>query len=221
MENKSIRNIFVIGGTGRTGTILIEKLTKLGYNVTSVTRSDPTKCKNFGPNNKWIHCDVYENKQGNLTDLLKNHDAVISTLGGKSGSPKDLYYVSYLNVLNSMYDAGVKRLIMVTADGTHKQHGYFFKYVVKKLFLSSVLVDTEKTEDYIKNSYKGSVDWTIIRPFRLLDGEKGKYRAALEDQYPSDGKSWTWESFTGDVAQFCIDELTKNEYVKKLVSTGI
>ena len=129
MESKSIKNVFVIGGTGRTGTMLIDKLTKQGYNVTSITRSDPTKCKNFGPNNKWITYDVYDNK-GNLAGLIKNHDAVISTLGGKSGSPKDLYYVSYLNLLNSMYDAGVKRLIMVTADGTHKQHGYVFKYFV-------------------------------------------------------------------------------------------
>ena len=221
MDGSSIKNVFVIGGTGRTGAIIIEKLTKLGYNVTSMTRSDPLKCKNYGNNNKWVFCDIYENKDGLLTNLLKEQDVVISALGGRSGSPKDLYYNSYINLLNSMYDAGVKRLIMVTADGTHKQHSYFFKYFVKKFILSSVLADIEKSENYFKNLYKGSVQWTFIRPFRLLDGEKGHYRAALENQYPSDGKSWTWESYTGDVAQFCIDEMLKNEYINQLVSTGV
>lgn len=221
MEPNAIKNVLVIGGTGRTGGILIQKLVNLGYNVTSMTRSDPTKCKNYGDKNKWVLCDIYQNQKDVLTNLLKEQHVVISALGGRSGSPTDLYYVSYINLLNSMYDAGVKRLILVTADGTHKQHGYFFKYVVKKFMLSSVLADTEKTENYFKNFYNGSVEWTIIRPFRLLDGEKGKYRTALEDQYPSDGKSWTWESYTGDVAQFCIDEMIKNQFKNTLVSTGV
>ena len=153
--------------------------------------------------------------------MLKSQDVVISTLGGRSGSPADLYYVSYINLLNYMYDAGVKRLILVTADGTHKDHSYFFKYVVKKFMLYSVLEDTEKTEDYFKNKYKGDIKWTIIRPFRLLDGEKEKYRTSFEEMHPVEGGKWTWQSYTGDVAQFCIDEFNQNLFINKLVSTGI
>lgn len=227
--NSKNKNIFVIGGTGRTGSILIEQLVNLGYNVTSMTRSDPTICKNYGPNNKWVFYDIYENTnlhkgqvQGdNLTEILKNQDVIISTLGGRSNSPKDIYYVSYLNLLEHMNNAGVKRLIMVTADGTHKQHGYVFKYFVKKVILATVLADSEKTEDFFRKFYKGDIQWTFIRPFRLLDGTKNSYRTALEDEYPSDGKSWTWESYTGDVAQFCIDEMSQNNYIRKFVSVGI
>jgi len=219
---KPNKKIFVIGGTGRTGTIVIKKLLKKGYTVTSLTRSDPSNCKEFGLNHKWVLYDLYKsNKEQNLNlaEMMKNHEAVISTLGGRKGSPKDLYYNSYLNLLENMEAAGINRLIAVTADGTHKDHGFFFKYVVKKMFLSSVLKDTEKTEDYFKR-YCGPIQWTIIRPFRLLEGEKGRYRTAIENQHPSCGK-WTWESFTGDVAQFCIDELNDNKFINKLVSTGI
>ena len=222
MENTK-RNIFVVGGTGRTGSILIQKLLKQGYNVTSLTRSDPFKCKDYGQNHKWVLYDLYKiNREQNisLADLLKNHEAVISCLGGRTGSPKDLYYVSYNNLLDNMSEAGVDRLIAVTADGTHTGHNYFFKYVVKKLFLNSVLKDTEKTENYFKEIYQGDVKWTIVRPFRLLDGDKGSYRTALENKHPSEGK-WKWESFTGDVAQFCIDELNDKKFIKQLVSTGI
>ena len=73
----------------------------------------------------------------------------------------------------------------------------------------------------LKDEYKGEVEWTIIRPFRLLDGEKGRYRTALENEYPKEGGSWTWESYTGDVAQFCIDEFNNSNYIRKLVSIGI
>jgi putative NADH-flavin reductase len=220
--DKSNKKIFVIGGTGRTGAIVITKLLEKGYTVTSLTRSEPSKCKEYGANHKWVLYDLYKsNKEQNLNlaEMIKNHEAVISTLGGRKGSPKDLYYNSYFNLLENMEAAGVNRLIAVTADGTHKDHGFMFKYLVKKIILSSVLKDTEKTEDYFKR-YCGPVQWTIIRPFRLLDGEKAKYRTALENQHPSGGK-WTWESFTGDVAQFCVDELNENKFINKLVSTGI
>jgi putative NADH-flavin reductase len=221
--DQSKKNIFVIGGTGRTGSILIPKLIGMGYNITSITRTDPLKCKDFGTNHKWVQYDLYtknDQSESKLSEYLKNHDAVISCLGGKKGSPTDLYYNSYINLLSGMHDAGVNRLIAVTADGTHTGHGFFFKYVVKKVFLSSILKDTEKTEEYFKK-YDGPVQWTLIRPFRLLDGEKGKYRTALENEYPKEGGKWTWESFTGDVAQFCIDELNQEKFIKKLVSTGV
>jgi putative NADH-flavin reductase len=220
--DKSNKNIFVVGGTGRTGAIIISKLIEKGFTVTSLTRSDPSKCKDYGTNHKWIVYDLYKSnadQNKNLSDFLKNQDAVISTIGGKKGSPTDLYYKSYLNLLENMETAGVHRLIAVTADGTHSDHGFFFKYLVKKMFLSSVLKDTEKTEEYFKR-YCGPIQWTIIRPFRLLSGEKGKYRTALENKHPEGGK-WTWESFTGDVAQFCVDELNENKFLNKLVSTGI
>ena len=221
METSKNR-IFVIGGTGRTGSIIISKLLEKGHTVTSLTRSDPKTCKDYGTNHKWVQYDLYKSNSEqsiNLSDLIKNNLAVISSLGSRKGSPADIYYKSYLNILENMETAGVNRLIAVTADGTHTAHGFFFKYVVKKLFLSTILKDTEKTEDYFKR-YCGPIQWTFIRPFRLLDGEKGKYRTALENKHPQD-KKWNWESYTGDVAQFCCDELSENKFVNQLVSTGI
>jgi putative NADH-flavin reductase len=220
--NKSTNNVFIVGGTGRTGSILIPKLLEKGYTVTSMTRSDVNKCKDYGANHKWIHYDLCKSNSEqnlNLSEIIKNHSAVISALGSKKGSPSDIYYKSYLNLLENMETAGVYRLIAVTADGTHPDHSFMFKYFVKKFILSKILKDIERTEEYFKR-YCGPVQWTIVRPFRLLSGEKGRYRTALENEHPQD-KKWTWESYTGDVAQLCLDELNENKFINKLVSTGI
>ncbi len=220
MDTKNLKKIFVIGGTGRTGDILIQKLVNKGYYVTSTTRSDLDKCKSYGELHNWVKYDFSSN-DNSLSELLTGYQAVISTLGARKGSPKDLYFTSYTKLVEIMNKVGVDRLIAVTADGTHSGHSFLFKYFFKIFFLSSVLKDMEKTEAYFRDNYSGSVKWTFIRPFRLLDGEKKSYRVAFDNEYPIDGKQWTWESFTGDVAQFCVDELEQSQFVNKLISTGV
>lgn len=148
--------------------------------------------------------------------------AVISAFGSGKGAAADNYYKSYLNLLENMEKAGVNRLIAVTGDGTHKDWNWFFKCFVKTTVYRTTFKDTEKTEDYFK-TYIGPVQWTIVRPFRLYEGEKGRYRTALENEHP-EGSRWgpgVFKSYTGDIAQFCFDEMSENKFVNKLVSTGI
>jgi len=219
--NSTTSKVFVIGGTGRTGKIIIEKLLKRGFEVTSISRSDQSKLKTSN-NHKWLIYDIYktdEEQKKCLSEIIIGHSVVISALGGTTGAPADIYYKSYQNLIPAMEQAKVNRLIMITADGTHKDHGFFFRNFVKNLFLSTILKDTEKTEGWIKNNYKGPVIWTIVRPFRLLDGEKGVYNNAFEDEQPT-GKTWTWQSYTGDVAECCVQIYEKNIYQNKMISTG-
>lgn len=226
MESTNIKNILVLGGTGRTGAYLLSKLSQKGYKTTSITHRDETAIKSlpsYGNNNQWVSHDLYKTDELNnikLEKLLSSHDAVISSFGSVKGSPGDIMYVSFTNLINLMDKVGPKRFIFVSADGTHKDHTYAFRWVFRPLFLSTVLADYERTENWLSKEYKGKVEWTAIRPFRLLDGEKGKWRISKENEHPTDGK-WTWESYTGDVAQLCVEELEKGNFIRQLVSTGI
>lgn len=66
-------SILVTGGTGRIGSIIISKLLEKGHTVTSLTRSDPAKCKDYGTNHKWVQYDLYKSnseQNRNLADLI-------------------------------------------------------------------------------------------------------------------------------------------------------
>ena len=215
MENDN-KNIFLIGGTGRTGTHLISKLLKQGYKIKAMTRNPEKSQKIENENFQWVHSDILDPES--YSEHLKNQNSVISALGMRKNSPGHLYSKGYTELLKEMKKNNVNRLIAVTADGDHPDHTWFFRWVVRKLFIKKPLTDMEKFEKFLREEYKGPVKYTIVRPFRLLEGEYGKYRTANYGEKIT--PNWSWKSFTGDVAEFCVKSLNEHSHIDKLVSIG-
>jgi len=205
--NHKINKLLVIGGTGRTGNKIIEKLLQKNYFVTSLTRQDPIKCKYYGENHTWAFYNIYSNhhQKKNLTEILKGHSGIISALGRRDDSHEDLFYKSYKNLIPAMESSNVNRLVMITDAAK---------------YLDKLPKDTEKAENFFKNEYKGKVNWTIVRPFRLmLEGELGTFRVQVECDSPKDNKLHT-KSHTGDVAELCIQIYEKDLHKKQIICTG-
>ncbi len=72
---------------------------------------------------------------------------------------------------------GIKRFICVTSLGigdSSGQLGFFYTWILCPFFLRNIFKDKEKQEKYIKESL---LDWTIVRPGQLVNGEKmGSYK---------------------------------------------
>ena len=215
MESKG-KNVFLIGGTGRTGAHLINKLLERGYKIKAMTRSLEKSTKIENENFEWVESDILD--PSSYSDYLKNQNSVISALGMRKGSPTDLYSKGYNGLLSEMEKNGVNRLIAVTADGNHPDHNWVFRWFVRPMFIKKPLKDMEKFEDYLQKEYKGPIKYTIVRPFRLLEGEIKKFRIGgfKEKMNPQ----WTWKSYTGDVAEFCIQSLINDSHLDSLVSIG-
>jgi putative NADH-flavin reductase len=215
MENNS-KKVFLIGGTGRTGKHLITKLLDKGYQVTAMTRNLEKSPKIDNSNFTWVESDILDTESYSLH--LKDKSSVISALGMRKNSPSDLYSKGYTQLLQEMEKNDIKRFIAVTADGDHPKHAWFFRYFVRPLFIKKPLADMEKFEKFLREEYKGPVEYTIVRPFRLMEGELGKYRVGGYKELVNPG--WTWKSYTGDVAQFCLDSLEANSHLNSLMSIG-
>ena len=72
-----------------------------------------------------------------------------------------------------MEETNVKRLIMVTASHDHPDQPFIFKHVIKPAFLSHVFDDVARLDTFLKN-YKGSVQFTNLRPMKLEEGKRKK-----------------------------------------------
>ncbi|MBO0720810.1 MAG: NAD(P)H-binding protein, partial [Blastocatellia bacterium] len=73
--------LFVIGATGRTGSEIVRQGLSRGHQVTAFVRS-PEKMKLRNERLSVVAGDVRDEKR--LFDVLRDHDAVFSTLGATS-----------------------------------------------------------------------------------------------------------------------------------------
>ncbi|MFI6294070.1 NAD(P)-dependent oxidoreductase [Nonomuraea sp. NPDC050790] len=111
-------------------------------------------------------------------------DSVVFLAGPSSGGgPSRLYSEGVPNVIGAMDAAGVKRLVVVTngmmngPSDTPAQR--LTKILIRSLFLKTPYQDNVRLVEWIRDS---PLDWTVVRPPRLLDSPaRGGYRTALDD----------------------------------------
>lgn len=63
---------------------------------------------------------------------------------------------------------------------------------------------------------ESDLDWTIVRPFRLIDGERtGNYRVATNGELENGGAI-----SRADIAEFMLKQLATEEYLHKTVAVS-
>ncbi|MGO1242729.1 MAG: NAD(P)-dependent oxidoreductase [Sphingobacterium sp.] len=206
-------NIFLFGATGGTGKEILIKLLERKHQVFVLARN-PEVLNITNDNLKIIKGSIYnpETYQNELSQC----DLVISALGtGTSRKPTEIYSKGGQQIITEMQKANVKRLITLTAgafDHTDPAtQSFIVKYIVQPLF-KNIYSDMQKWETILENST--GIDWTIVRPSRLMNGkEKGKYRVQL-DHCPKGGRKIN----RSDLAHFIVKQVNSNQYVHKKVA---
>ncbi len=194
--------IAVIGASGRGGSRIVEELARRGHEVTAIARnldkipSGSNVTKKYG--------DVND---AGLADLLKGHDAVISTVRFTQSDPALL--------IGAVRKSGVKRYLVMGGAGS------------LEVAPGKLLVDTPQFPEAAKpEATRGTVfldalrrqddlDWTFLSPAALIEiGERtGKFRLG-GDQLLTDasGKSRiTFEDYSIAMA----DEVEQPKHVRK------
>lgn len=166
MEQKMI----VFGGSGNSGKFLLKHLSAIpGLSIVATSRN-PTKAQAY-PNVKWIQADPKDRKT--YIEEMKGCGVAVSLLGSEDKKNVDVYSKGYPEIIKAMEEAGVARLIFVSASHDHPDQPFFFKHVIKPAFLSHVFDDMERMDKFF-NAYNGPVKWTNLRPMRLVDGKRKK-----------------------------------------------
>ena len=209
---KRIKKLLIIGGTGGTGRQLVEQALERDYTVTVLAR-DPSKLKLNHPQLKILQGDILE--YDSVDAAIRGQDAVISALGHKKFFyPTRILSEGTRNLLRAMGNHDVPRLICETSLGIGNsvgRMGLYYTLFVVPVILPFYFWDKTRQEKLIAAS---KLEWVIVRPGVLTNRKKrGEYRHG-----PHVGNFiWTVKISRADVADFMLNQINSNTYLRKTV----
>ena len=199
--------IAVFGSTGGTGRAIVKQALAARHEVMAFARS-PEKLGD-------LHHEMLAILKGDVliyADVARavlGQDAVLCALGNPTLKPDTTTSNGTKNIIRAMTEHCVKRFICETTLGvgdSNGQPGFIFTKIVVPVVLKNAMADKELQETAIRES---SLDWTIVRPGGLTNGERtGVYRYGME-------RSIAGRISRADVADFILRQLESDEFIGK------
>lgn len=178
-------HIAVFGATGPTGKAFCRQALDAGHSVTAAARN-PAAIDLVHDALKVLKADVTD--AATLPKVVEGADAVVSSIGtGYSRREITLYSKGAEAIVAAMRSAGsTKRLIVVSAGLTElppKGRGFMADYIFLPLLHSvigkTLYTDMLRMERFLEANM--DIDWTIMRPAQLVDGDRvSAYKIALD-----------------------------------------
>jgi putative NADH-flavin reductase len=203
----NIVKIAVIGGTGKSGIYLVQRLLSQAFPLKMLVRN-PESCQIKSPLAEIIHGNV-RNAEA-VRSLIEGCHAVISTLGQPKGE-EPIFSQATANVIRSMNAYGIKRYILITGLNVDtaldkKSPKTAFATEWMKNNYPQTTADKQRELELLSES---DIDWTLVRlPLIELTDKKREWRASLED-CPGEKIS------AADLADFLIGQFFDEAYIKK------
>lgn len=189
--------LVVLGSNGRTGRLVLEAALEKHMDVTAVVRSaDKAPSIQHAQLNVVIGdpCDPVF-----LTLVIRGHDALISTLGGRlpTKAATSVYIRSADAIVQAASATGLKRVLVTSTALLFADQPLLGK--ILRIIVPNVVRSAGRMEDIQKRS---SLDWTSARAGFLNDAAVATYRAQ-RDALPEGGTAISRLA----LAQFLIDAL--------------
>lgn len=202
-------NVLIIGATRGIGLELVKQALDNNHIVTALVRNSSK------PGIKHDRLRVAKGDILEVTSISKvmnDQDVVCTTIGiNPTFREVTVFSEGISNVIREMKKAGVNRLISVTGVGAgdSKGHGGFlYDKIFNPLILKTIYKDKDREESIIRSC---DLDWTIVRPGFLTNGELTKnYRVVTDLKGVTAGKI-----SRKDVAHFILEQFNSNKYLKK------
>lgn len=201
-------NILLLGMTGRVGSEIAKLALEDKHHVTALVRS-PEKVIIDDEKLSIIKGDVTIKED--LERAMKGTDAVISALNTDG---TDTLTKSMPLIIDAMNAESIKRIITIGTAGILQSRVepdvLRYQSSESKRKLTRAAEEHHKTYLLLEAS---NLDWTVVCPTYLPDGEAvGKCREE-HDFLPEDGKKIT----VGDTAVFAYRQLENDEYIESRV----
>ena len=201
--------ILIVGATGGTGRQLVAQALERGYVVTALVRN-PAKLPLDHAQLRVVQGDVLD--YASVEASMNGQDAVVCALGHKRFFyPTNIQSEGTRNILRAMETQRVSRLICETALGigdSAGRLGLFYTLFIIPVILPFYFWDKTRQERSIAQS---GVEWVIVRPGVLTNGVKrGRYRHGRQ----VGSFLWTVRISRADVADFMLNQLTSDTYLR-------
>ena len=199
----------IFGGTGKGGRFLVPLALEAGHEVVVLSRN---------PSNMTLQNERLTVLQGDISDrasvdkVIQGAEAVLSSLGAKNSAPAFSISKGFDNILPSMKQHNVRRLIMsvgaVLFEPQDKPQppNLLFNFIWRH-FQTNVYEDMGQVVQKVKAS---DLDWTIVRVPYLT--ERFSKPGTLRVGYLGDIGSMITRT---DMSNFMLKQLESDAYVKK------
>lgn len=204
--------IAILGATGRIGSHLVDWAVNEGHSVHVLARS--TAYPGMSPSGPANPAPVLT--QGDALDpvavakVIAGSEAVLSALGPRGAKTPGLLTGAAAAITGAMEQAGIRRLICVSAAGAYITADPHMNPLVKLILpriLAKQFADVRGMEDVIRRT---DLDWTLVRATRLVNSPlTGRYRVSPD--YPPRGGG---KISRADVAHFMEAALTERTWVR-------
>lgn len=201
--------LLIFGATGGTGRQLVEQALAQGHFVTAFVRN-PAKLALQHPNLRLAQGDVMD--YDSVEQAMQGQNAVLSALGAPANQTKTVRSDGTQHIIRAMEKARVQRFICMTTLGMGDSRPllpFAYKYILVPLLLRRAFADSEIQEAIIR---KSQLNWTIVRPSTLTDGQRtGMYRHG----FPATAKGLKIKISRADVADFMLRQLSDETYLRQ------
>lgn len=174
--------VLVIGATGATGRVVIEELLRRGHDVVAFARRPGDIPEREGL--QTVRGDALV--RADVDRGLAGCDAVVVALGisenpllvrlrrRASRTAVDVRSQGTANVVAAMREAGIARLVVQSTYGAAETRARLSPVwkAIFALVLKPQIEDTERQEDIVRAS---GLDWTLIRPVSLIEGDRDRH----------------------------------------------
>jgi uncharacterized protein YbjT (DUF2867 family) len=199
--------VLVIGATGATGRIAVRLLLEAGHHVTAVVR-DPTAVALEHERLSVLQGDARD--AASLERAARGQDAVLSAFGPRGLGKSDVQEVFMKNLVRTMRETGVKRLVNLSAWGASQTNWATFPFYGKlfvKTALRHVFEDKRRGEVALMASELAFVN---VCPGPLSNG---KSRRPLRASPDGARMSALPPVSRADLAAFMVDSLTDDTWL--------
>jgi putative NADH-flavin reductase len=151
-------NVVVFGSTGQTGLQLVEQLVAAGHTVTAFART-PAKVNTFAGKVRVIQGDARDIE--GIRTAVKGQDAVFNAVAQRYLKKDDLQTVFAGLLTQAMEEAGVTRLIVLSAwgSGDSATQAIFLFKILRFTMLRNVFKDKADAEEIIE---KSTLTYTLV-----------------------------------------------------------
>ena len=190
------KTVLLVGGTGRTGRLVLEQLLHRGFRVRAIVRSPHKLPPSVAQDSNLtvVEADLLSMSEEDLLRQVLGCHAVISCLGhvtdlkGIFGPPRDLVTqaVSRLcRAIAASQSSEPVKFILMSSVSVHHPGGLdmrrgsaekAFTWILRSLVPPSK--DNQRATDFLVEyigAVRPSVQWVVVRPDTLVDGEVPDY----------------------------------------------
>lgn len=209
--------IAILGSTGFIGKTLLEKALQRGYQVKTLVR-DPEKLGVYKKMVEFVQGDASQTDK--LEKTVAGTDAVLSTLPPIENANGSKMSTKAMEQLVTVLDKkGVKRFVHTGGavhDGGTNENWTFSRRILwayLNIVCRPVLIAKHMEWEVLR---KSNLDWTLVRPPRVVKGKPQGKLCADEKNLAS------VQVDVEDLAKFLLDQIQSEKWIKKapLVATA-